>query len=330
MKWMTNWPRVESPNKIEPGHRVLAVGSCFAEHMAKRLGMDKCRVLLNPYGILYNPISIAGALSEWVTQGNAESRIVLDCGLYHSLDHHSQFSDPVKQKVRDSIDTARHAATQFVEQTSLAIVSLGTAWVYDWKDDGEVVANCHKIPSGHFEKRLPGLNELGAAWHKLLETWKNKQPGLRVILTVSPVRHLKDGFIENQRSKSTLILLAHELSDAYDFVEYFPSYEIMVDELRDYRFYARDLVHPSPEAVDHIIEAFTTCYYSKALRDLSQRLKGLHQSLNHKPFHPRSAAYEQHLRVTGEQLDRLMSEYPDLEWAYEHYTLKGVQANRSD
>lgn len=321
MKWITEWKRESSPWLIEPGMRVLAIGSCFAEHVVTRLRLAKCQCALNPTGILYNPVSVAQALGSWLTGETLPQRFVNTEGVFHSLDHHTAVSAVSENELETRVAHADQEASQLVRQADVAIVSLGTAWVYEWKEDGRVVANCHKQPASAFRKRLLFPQEIVQAWELVLRKWLDVSPGLKLILTVSPVRHLKDGFVENQRSKSSLILAVAELERMFDAVRYFPAYELMIDELRDYRFYGRDLVHPNELAVEHIMDAFGECYFSKESRLLVGKLRSWQRGVEHRPFFPSSAGYIKHLEQLSRQLGQLKGGSPHLDWSAEESAL---------
>ena len=265
MKWTTEWKRRVFQYNLSPGRSVFMLGSCFAEHVAERFRSAKCMTVLNPDGIIYNPLSLASSVRHWLTEDPARLRVTFRDGLYHSMDHHSQLSGPSEESMQKNLDNAFLLGRQAVRHADLTVLTLGSAWVYHWKQDGRVVANCHKLPSNDFETRILSVDEISREWSAVLDLWQEVNPGMKVILTVSPVRHLKDGFIENQRSKASLILAAAALEKAYDHVQYFPAYELLMDELRDYRFYKDDLVHPSQMAVAHIMEAFEECLFTQEI-----------------------------------------------------------------
>lgn len=321
MKWTTEWKRELSPWKIDPGMQVLALGSCFAEHVVMRLRQAKCTCALNPSGILYNPVSIARSLDSWITGEPLTERFVSDQGVFHSLDHHSALSAMTEVELRERIERTDEEAARLVRDSDVAVISFGTAWVYEWNNDNGIVANCHKQPASTFTKRMLSTHEIVSVWGSVLRNWKERNPKLRIILTVSPVRHLKDGFIENQRSKASLILAVSELVSKHNDVAYFPAYELMIDELRDYRFYGEDLVHPNNLAVDHIMDAFGTCYFSEKTRGLADRVRAWQRGVEHRPFFPASPAYLNHLDNLANQLSRFRDEAAHLDWSEEQRLL---------
>jgi len=221
-------------------------------------------------------------------------------------------------------------AVSTLEKAELLILSLGTAWTYTWKKDGRIVANCHKQSSDSFVKALLSVDTLVSVLGEALDTWHHMNPSMRVVLTVSPVRHLRDGFVENQRSKATLILAVDELVRRSSYVWYFPAYELLMDELRDYRFYDRDLLHPNELAVEHIMQAFSDCCFSERSKILASRVAALRQGLDHRPLQPESKGYRDHLMRMKRELEQLGSDWGDLDWSaeWEQWRQRDDQANR--
>lgn len=331
MKWITEWKRRKFRHSVSPGMHVLTLGSCFAEHVADRLRSVKCPTILNPDGIIYNPVSLASSVHHWLNDEPSKSRMTIRNGLIHSMDHHGQLSAPSELSFRNNLETAYTAGRQAALRVNLTVLTFGSAWVYHWKEDGKIAANCHKLPANEFEKRLLSVDEIVKEWSDLIGRWQGINPDMQILLTVSPVRHLRDGFVENQRSKATLILAAAALEEAYDHVQYFPAYELLIDELRDYRFYADDLVHPSPTAVGYIMEAFEECLFTEELRELAVLVRKMHQDLDHRPFQPMSNEYRSHLEKCRKKLEELKASWPGLDWRAEESTLaeKWDQAIRS-
>ena len=263
------------------------LGSCFSDAIGEQMEQRYLQVTRNPFGTLYNPLSIAQAM-----QMTAVPPLVEHDGLWHSMAHHGAFSRPTKEEaekaVRGSIETMQRA----LEEATVIIVTFGTAWVYEWSAvsgqqsvvSGQlsaVVGNCHKLQAECFTRRRLTTEEIIAAWQPIIERYSNK----RWLFTVSPIRHVKDGLHENQLSKATLLQAVEMISNQYAAVSYFPSYEIMLDELRDYRFYADDLVHPSSLAVNYIWERFIDCVCTPQTRnEMSIQHKRWKQT-QHRPLH---------------------------------------------
>ena len=243
----------ESKEKIGPASNILLLGSCFTEHIAERLERYKYPVLSNPFGILYNPVSIAQSIKRIINLNfYGEDDLVFDHGLFHSMDHHGVYSSKDKNEVLDTINGQIRSAHQRIKHCAFAFISPGTSRVYRYKKTGQIVGNCHKIPSSEFTREQLTVTDCQKAFEEIYASLKSASPECTVVWTVSPVRHLKDGLTKNQISKATLLLGISEQRKIHPDALYFPAYEIMVDELRDYRYYNRD--HDT---------SFTTCcgYY---------------------------------------------------------------------
>ena len=305
---------LSTPVPLQPApfglsHRddILMLGSCFADGMAQRLRDAAFVVESNPFGVLYNPISLAQCLTR-CAEGEeiGEENLTLQGGLWHSWLHHGSFSAPSKEACLGACNLALGRAHQFLARCNTLVVTFGTAFAYQLAEDGRVVGNCHKAPQRFFTKRLLGANEIADAWRRALSLASGlcRHP-LRVILTVSPIRHWRDGAHGNALSKATLLLAAHQLEQipckdgtAAVTASYFPSFEIMMDELRDYRFYADDMLHPSSLAQRIIWERLKGTYMSEdtlALTRLAERVATMRA---HRPLFPGSEAYNEHLRRT--------------------------------
>lgn len=263
---------------------LLSIGSCFADVIASRLAAARFRVTANPTGVLFNPLSIARTLGDFVT-GRMVRRSELHYahGLWYHYDFHGSCSAPSPELALQGMQVARQAGTTAIARCRYVLVTFGTAWVYERADTGEVVANCHKQPQGVFRRRLLDAEEIAAAWSPLLE---GPLAGKRLLLSVSPVRHLADGLEGNSLSKAVLRIAADRLARSHPAVRYFPSFEILTDDLRDYRFYGEDLVHPSVQATDYIWEQFTQAALSREARALLPRVEAIVQAARHRPLHP--------------------------------------------
>lgn len=280
---------------------------------------------------MYNPITICRNATKWLEGGATDTRIIKWEEIYHSLDYHGEMSGLSEKEIRESIRETDNQANDIMKSAKFGIITFGSAWVYRWKEDGKIVANCHKIPADKFEKEILSKEEIVDEWSDLLRVWKMANPEIKVILTVSPVRHIRDGLVDNQRSKATLVLAVSELVDRFDYVEYFPSYEIMVDELRDYRFYTEDLVHPNSMAVEYVMSTFSSCYFSSEMDRMSKELKALRKSLEHRPFFPQTNSYRAHLEKTQQKLNGMIKDFPGLDWLNEEKKIAALwdQAMRS-
>lgn len=258
---------VELPSglpRFDQARRLLLFGSCFATEMGQCLARAKFRCSLNPYGVLYNPLSIAKALEEIM---DAKEYTAADLfqhnGLWHSPMHHSDFSGYSVDEVQAGIAQRQQEARKALAEPGVLILTWGTAYVYQQAQTGVVVGNCHKLPERMFERRRLEVDEVTDVYISLFDEFFSHHPDWQVVLTVSPIRHLRDGLHPNQLSKATLLLAADRLADRYPgSVHYFPAYELLMDELRDYRFYADDLCHPSSLAVEHVWQCFKDCCFT--------------------------------------------------------------------
>ena len=256
MKWSTEVEMAKSPWQISPDSRVLLVGSCFTEHIGAKMQTHGLHAACNPTGVLYNPLSIAQALN-----GDMRVEIVEHDGLYHSMSHHSSFSGKDSEQVLRRCLQSLGDLHRLLAEADVVMVTFGTAYVY--YRHGCVVANCHKLPESEFTRERVTTEQIVAVWRPIIRS----NPDKHWLFTVSPIRHQRDGMHQNQLSKATLLLAVEQLcSEFAEQVSYFPAYEIVLDELRDYRFYADDLVHPSEVAVEHVWDKFCLSYMSEQTR----------------------------------------------------------------
>ena len=298
---------------------LMALGSCFATGMGERLADAKFRCDVNPYGVLYNPSSISAALREIVagkSYGRQDLFFFREC--WHSPMHHGDFSSPDAEETLQRINTRIAGAHREIFNLDCLLITFGTAWVYGQNETGRIVANCHKQPEKCFTRRRLTVGEIVTDYTSLLSGLLARNPKLRVLFTVSPIRHVRDGLHANQLSKSTLLLAVDRLQEAFPGnVFYFPAYELVLDELRDYRFYAEDLVHPSEPAVRYVWERFSSvCFSAETLRIIEES-ENIRKSLAHKPFHPESEEYKRFLGQIVLKIDRLNGKYPYLDFQKE-------------
>ena len=323
---MTNFrtivPLPEYDFRISYQNQVLSMGSCFAEHIGQRLGERHFASLLNPFGILYNPHSIGQSLERLLGEAPFRPEEQFEHqGLWHTFWHHGAFSGPERAQALENINRAYRAAQAFLAGADRLVITLGTAYVFVVRASGAIAANCHKLPAAAFERRRLSVAEIVAALAPVLQELKARQPALEVLLTVSPVRHIRDGLVENQRSKAALLLAAAELCGQHGFVHYFPAYEIMMDELRGYRFYASDMLHPSDEAISYIWQRLAQACFDEPTRQLARRIEKIRAASLHRPFHPQTPAHQQFLRQQLQQIEALEREFPFLEFVEERKRL---------
>ena len=275
-----------SDRKIGYNDRIVLLGSCFADNVGEKFAEHYFQATVNPLGTLYNPASIAQALSD-TRIPLSDTRIIQHNGLWHSMSHHGSFSHPDKAELLRRCEESREQLSKALNDASTIVVTFGTAWVYEWH--GEVVANCHKLPANQFTRRCLTVEEIVNLWQPIVASMSDKH----WIFTVSPIRHIKDGLHANQLSKAILLQAIDQLASRLTAslphcLEYFPSYEIMLDELRDYRFYAEDMVHPSSVAVEYIWQRFVDTYMSVDTRNEMRTLHQFWRDRQHRFLHPES------------------------------------------
>jgi hypothetical protein len=295
--------------------RIMLMGSCFAEVVGNRLGEDKFSLDVNPFGTLYNPLSIALSLRRLMQPEpfNASDLFEYE-GLYHSFAHHSRFSSPSEAEALAKMNERLALSAENLRKATRLILTFGTAYVYRLKGKGRLVSNCHKLPERLFEREMLAVDTLVDEWRRLLLSLWEQNPSLRVLFTVSPIRHWKDGAHANQLGKATLLMAVHELQSLFaERTAYFPAYEIMMDELRDYRFYADDMLHPSSLAVDYIWERFCQSFVSAESQSLLSEWGRIRKAIRHKPIRPGSEAYRQFLLQTLLKAERLSEKFPSFD-----------------
>jgi hypothetical protein len=296
--------------KIDYNSNIFLLGSCFSQNIGDKFSYYKFNTIANPFGVLYNPVSISNSIKILLDKREFSSTDLFNHnGLWSSFSHHSSFSDTDRSKVLDSINKQVVEASLFLQKTNLLIITFGTSWVYEYKDSGKVVSNCHKIPSNKFNRYKLTVNKIVEQYVEILNLLKRQNPDINILFTVSPIRHIKDGMEQNQLSKSTLIVAIHELVNMFDNVSYFPSYEIVMDDLRDYRFYNSDMIHPSQTAIDYIWERFRDVNIDSSALSLMIDIDKINKSLSHKSFQPKSEAHQIFLRGVKAKIDKMMTSY---------------------
>lgn len=302
------------PNKtIDHNSRIVMLGSCFAENIGKKLIDCGFNVVMNPMGILYNPISIFSTLSR-IIEGRefTENELFQHNGLWASFMHHGSFSHSDKSEALRLMNEKLHEGHKQLKNATHLIITFGSAEVYE--HNGLVVSNCHKLPSREFTHRLLSIDEIITFSISL----SSLNPQLSTIFTISPVRYLGNGAHHGQINKATLLLATEQLCQTTGS-KYFPSYEIMMDELRDYRYYAADMIHPSEIAVEYIFERFTATYLTEeAIRTAEEVLK-IKKSLSHRPLHPDSDEYIKFKKKLSQQIDAIVKKYPDIKFLTQSY-----------
>ncbi|MBO7227138.1 MAG: GSCFA domain-containing protein [Bacteroidales bacterium] len=291
-------------------NKVLLIGSCFTDSIGERLEYFGFQCLRNPFGILYNPFSIASCLEYCISNKHvSDESLIFYNNLWHSWLHHSKFSNISKQDCLQICNSEIEKASAYLKTVDYIILTWGTALAYELKDNNLVVGNCHKVPSTYFERRLLTIEEIEERYIELKKKLHTINPTAKIILTVSPIRHWKEGFRENLLSKSVLHLAVDSLRKKSDRFYYFPSYEIVMDELRDYRFYERDMLHPNPIAIDIIWDRFLETYSNTNVREVCMLVDKYRKMKQHKPFFPDREEYKQHqskMEILSKRLEDML------------------------
>ncbi|MEM6347817.1 MAG: GSCFA domain-containing protein [Bacteroidota bacterium] len=311
MQFRTEIPLQPAPFQIDHQTKILSLGSCFAERIGQRLTSSKFDILSNPLGILYHPLALSKLLRMALGLApTPDVRFAEHLDLWHSFDLHGNYRQREKSVLRSSIEKELANLKVHLAKTDCLLLTLGTAWVYETLSEGKMVANCHKYPNSYFKKRLLSVEEVVSDYTRLFAQLQNLRPKLNVILTVSPVRHQRDTLVLNSVSKSVLRLSAHQLSERLERVHYYPAYELLMDDLRDYRYYTKDLLHPNEQGEQYIWEHFGASFLSEKTQALLKRWDKLRPALSHRPFQAQGKAYRQFLENLLIKLQDLSDSLP--------------------
>jgi hypothetical protein len=312
MQFRTPIPISESIFPIDYNSKIMSIGSCFAVNMAEKFNSFKFQNSCNPFGIIFNPVSIERLVERIVNKELfTESDIFFHNDLWHCFEVHSELSNPNKEAFLDSLNQLIHSTNQHITESTHFLFTYGTAWVYRNIESKQIVANCHKVPQKQFAKELLAIETIQTAIQNTFSLIHSINPETKFMFTVSPVRHIKDGFVENTLSKSHLISAIHSTHNSQLITyNYFPSYEIMMDELRDYRFYAEDMLHPNPVAIDYIWQRFKETSISKTAFAIMDEVEGIQKGLSHRPFNPQSESHQKFIAKLQIRITKLHSEYP--------------------
>jgi len=313
MKLSTKIEGYNSNTSIDYHSKLMLVGSCFSDSIADKLSSHLFEVSSNPFGISYNPVSISNLISAIANQKYfEEDEFIQDKDLWFHYDLHSSFSEIDRSKLANAVNAKIQQAHQQLKEASHLFVTLGTAFAYELIASQQIVANCHKQNANLFEKKLLSTTEIYGSIEQLFQTVKALNPQLQLIFTISPVRHQKDGLIENNRSKAHLRTALFEFLDSHQDCEYFPSYEILLDELRDYRFYDRDLLHPNSLAIDLIWERFVNLYMNDSCKADMKTALSIFKAESHKAFQPESQEHHEFLKKNDQRKTEFYNKYPHL------------------
>lgn len=325
MQFFTSIQIQKLPAPIQYSQKILLVGSCFTEHIGNALTSLKFDVLQNPHGILFEPASVRHSLIAYVENKEYTEKDLFQLNeVWNSWQHHSRFSGMDKTEVLTRINEYVGNAHRFLEQAEWVIITLGSAYSYILSTDNlekertDVhVANCHRAPAQWFYKKLLGIEEMIGAMDNVYHRLKTFNHNIKILFTVSPVRHLRDGVVENNRSKARLIEVVHHLVDKFPGVFYFPAYELVIDVLRDYRFYDIDLAHPNYQATEFVLQKFTEYCIDESAQELMKEIRQIAIARKHKALQPHTNAHKQFLETNLKKAKILQSQFPFLDFSDE-------------
>jgi hypothetical protein len=333
-----DWPKAATTINHQQG--IVSIGSCFTEHIGNALAEAKFKVLQNPNGILFDPVSVCASLISYIRNDvYSKADLFYQHELWHSWHHHSRFSGPDPEVVVNTINASQREAHAFLKEAEWLIITLGSSFSYRLSSIAAAetgnpnaahpaqagVANCHRAPGHWFEKHLLTIDETVTALDNTMHRLFQFNPKLQIIFTISPVRHIRDGVVENNRSKARLLEAVHHLVAKFDKLYYFPAYELVIDVLRDYRFYDIDLVHPNYAATQYVLEAFLKTHTSAETRVLVEELKKIVTARKHRPQHPGTAAHQAFLKTHLQKATSLQHQHPYLDLSDEIRYFAGEQ-----
>ena len=317
MQFRTQIPLSKSSNPIDYNSKVLSFGSCFAENMADKFDYFKFQNETNPFGIIFNPVSIEKVIERAVTENwFTEKDVFFHNERWHSFEVHSDLSNSDRQELLETLNKAISETNKQLKEATHIIITYGTSWIYRNLESDEIVANCHKVPQKQFSKELLPVDVIQKSTQNTIDLIQAINLNVNFIFTISPVRHIKDGFAENQLSKSHLFTAVHEVLKTHNSKlktqNYFPSYEIMMDELRDYRFYTEDMLHPNQVAIDYIWHKFSENNMTEESISLMQEVDEIQKSLRHRSFNPESEQHKKFLTKLQQKIKALGEKWPNI------------------
>ncbi len=313
MQFRTQIPIKKNSLPISYDSHIVSLGSCFAVNIGQKLEYYKFRNTINPFGILFHPFAIEKIISFALNKKTfSKTDIFFHSERWHCFDAHSDLSSTGPDDLIKSLNTASLLLNEAVKSASYIIITLGTAWVYNHNESNKTVANCHKVNQKEFTKELLDTERIKQSLQSTINMIREMKPHVQVIFTVSPVRHIKDGFTENQWSKANLISAVQNFieQESSEYIAYFPSYEIMMDELRDYRFYNEDMIHPNQTAVDYIWQRFTESYINENSHKTMEDVASVQKSLSHRSFNPESEQHKKFIAKLNDKINVLQEQYP--------------------
>lgn len=298
-------------NQIDYNSKLLLLGSCFTENIGDRLAYFKFQNIVNPFGIIFHPKAIENLVLNAINEKVYTPKdVFFHNERWHCFDVHSALSSTTTKELLESLNTAVASTKKRITESTHVIITLGTAWAYRFIESDTIVANCHKIPQKKFLKEILSVNDIAESLEAISTLIRSVNNNTSILYTVSPVRHLKDGFVENTQSKAHLISAIHEVIEPRKNIHYFPSYEIVLDELRDYRFYKEDMIHPNKIAIDYIWEKFSNVWMSDTTNKMIREIETIQKGLSHKPFNRNSKQHQKFLSNLEGKISLLQKEYP--------------------
>lgn len=302
-------------NQIDYNSKIGLFGSCFSEHIAEKFKYYKFQKFENPFGILFHPLAIEKLIVNAINEKlYTEDDVFVQNEQWHCFDAHSRLSRTSEEELLVELNTQIKATHTFLKEATHIIITVGTAWAYRLIETDDFVANCHKVPQKKFLKELMSVDAILESLEAIVSLIKSVNPQVSIVFTVSPVRHIKDGFVENTQSKSHLISAIHQIVDPRKQLYYFPSYEIMLDELRDYRFYKDDMLHPNALAIQYIWQRFNEVWVSKEANLTMQEVEYIQKGLEHRPFNPKSEAHQLFLQKLKSKQVNLQSTFNHIQF----------------
>lgn len=316
MNFTTKIPISKSIQPINYDSKIVLLGSCFAENIGEKCSYFKFLNTVNPFGIIFNPVSIEKIIARAINQDEfTEKDIFFHNERWHCFEVHSDLSTFNKEELLQNLNTILKFTHQQIAESTHIIITYGTSWVYRNKVSNSIVANCHKVSQNQFEKEILPVETIKTAIQSTIDLVRKINPNCQLIFTVSPVRHIKDGFVENQQSKSHLITAIHKIVNYQSsIINYFPSYEIMMDELRDYRFYAEDMLHPNTTAINYIWKRFTETWIDENSYPIMEEINSIQKSILHKPFNANSDSHQKFVTQLQHKIKLLQAQLPDIQF----------------
>jgi len=312
MQFTTPIPIQKSKNQIDYNSKIISLGSCFAVNIGERFDYFKFKNTINPFGILFHPLALEKIISRAISKEIfTEDDIFFHNERWHSFEVHSDLSSSDKESFLKILTANLENLQADLLSCSHVIITLGTSWVYKEIKSDKIVANCHKVPQKQFKKELLSVEDIKSSLEKIIDKIFSVNKKAKIIFTISPVRHIKDGFVENQWSKANLITAIHQIiNHKSEIITYFPSYEIMMDELRDYRFYAEDMIHPNQTAIDYIWKRFSETWISEEAKSTSDEIETIQKGLKHRSFNPGSEQHKKFLKQLEQKINVIQNRFP--------------------